>query len=69
MQAHRIRVVVPENHRATIEFPDTVRSGPVELIVLELAENEVEHPTGSPPGRGRLAALAAELAQDPKLAR
>jgi hypothetical protein len=65
MQAHRIRVVVPENHRATIEFPETVRSGPVELIVLELAENEGERPT-PPSSRGRLAALAAELAQDPK---
>ncbi len=66
MQAHRIRVVVPENHRTTIEFPETVRSGPVELIVLELPENEGERPTATPPGRGRLAALAAELAQDPK---
>ena len=65
MQAHRIRVVVPENHRATIEFPETVRSGPVELIVLELAENEEER-IAAPPARGNLAALAAELAQDPR---
>jgi hypothetical protein len=65
MQAHRIRIVVPENHRATIEFPETVRSGPVELIVLELPENEAE-PIAPPLGRGRLSALAAELAKDPR---
>jgi len=65
MQAHRLRVVVPENHRATIEFPETVRSGPVELIVLELAENDDER-TAASPARGRLAGLAAELARDPR---
>jgi hypothetical protein len=64
MQAHRIRIVIPEDHRATIEFPETVRSGPVELIVLELTENEGEGPATVPSGRGRLAALAAELAKE-----
>jgi len=58
--------MVPENHRATIEFPAAVRSGPVELIVLELAEDEGERPAMAPQGRGRLAALAAELAKDPR---
>lgn len=67
MQAHRIHVVVPENHRATIEFPATIPSGPVELIVLVPPQGENEQQTETPPqGRGRLAALAAELAQDPR---
>jgi hypothetical protein len=67
MQAHRIHVVIPENHRATIEFPATIPSGPVELIVLVPPQGESEQQAEAPPqGRGRLAALAAELAQDPR---
>jgi hypothetical protein len=67
MQAHRIHVVIPENHRATIEFPAAIPSGPVELIVLVLPQGESEQQAEAPPqGRGRLAALAAELAQDPR---
>lgn len=67
MQAHRIHVVVPENHRATIEFPATIPSGPVELIVLVPPQGENEQQAEAPlQGRGRLAALAAELAQDPR---
>jgi len=34
MKAYRIHVVVPEDHRLTIEFPATIPSRPVELIVL-----------------------------------
>ncbi len=58
MQAHRIHVVVPENHRATIEFPATIPSGPVELIVLVPPRGEIGQQAEAPPqGRGRLAAL------------
>jgi hypothetical protein len=63
MQAHRIHVVVPEDHRMTIELPETVPAGPVELIVLVPHQEELAE---APQGRGRLAALAAELARDPK---
>src|ERR1700710_431391 len=66
MQAHRIHIVVPENHRAEIEFPETIPSGPVELIVLVPARGNPEQTKGPPQGRGRLAALAAELAKDPR---
>jgi hypothetical protein len=67
MQAHRIHVVIPENHRATIEFPATIPSGPVELIVLVSPQGEGGEQAGAPPkGSGRLAALAAELTQDPR---
>jgi len=65
MQAYRIHVVVPEDHRMTIEFPATIPSGPVELIVLVPAESERRVPAEAPPrGRGRLATLATELAQE-----
>jgi len=65
MQAHRIHVVIPENHRAMIEFPATIPSGPVELIVLVPPERETAERTEvAPQARGRLAALASELAQD-----
>jgi hypothetical protein len=63
MQAHRMRVVVPEDHRAVIEFPESIRSGPVELIVL--VPNELEEGR-RPQGHGRMAAMAAELAKDPR---
>jgi hypothetical protein len=58
-----MRVVVPEDHRATIEFPETIRSGPVELIVLVPPENETDE-NHRPVEQGRLAALAADLAKD-----
>lgn len=63
MQAHRFYVVVPEDHRMTIDLPETVPAGPVELIVLVPQEARTET---QPQSRGRLAALAAELAQDPR---
>jgi len=64
MQAHRIHVVVPEDHRTTVEFPATIPSGPVELIVLVPTESDkrAASSTALPHGRGRLATLAAELA-------
>jgi hypothetical protein len=66
MQAHRMHIVVPEDHRTTIEFPETIRSGPVELIVLVPADGEPGERKVASQGDGRLAALAAELAQDPR---
>jgi hypothetical protein len=65
VQAHRMRVVVPENHRAMVEFPETIRSGPVDLIVLVPPHDEAEA-NRQTEGKGRIAALAAELAQDPR---
>lgn len=49
----------------TIELPETIPSGPAELILLvpQQSENKGEAP---PTGRGRLAALADELARDSK---
>jgi hypothetical protein len=64
MEAHRIRVVVPDNHRAVVEFPASIRSGPVDLIVLVPEGNRDED--RQPEGQGRMAALAADLAKDPR---
>ena len=65
MQALRIRVVVPEDHRAVVEFPEAIRSGPVELIVLVPPEDDVEKGSKAEE-QGRLAALASDLARDPR---
>lgn len=65
METHRFRVMVPENHRATIEFPETIPSGFVELIVL-VPQRDDEQVAVQPQARGRLAALAAELSKDPR---
>jgi hypothetical protein len=48
-----------------VEFPESIRSGPVELIVLVPPENEAEE-GAKPEGRGRLARLAGDLAKDPR---
>lgn len=67
MAAHRIQVVVPEDHRAMVEFPASIPSGPVELIVLVPPQEEAARPTFAPlAGGGRLAELAAELAKGPR---
>ncbi len=59
--------MVPEDHRATIEFPKSIRSGPVELIVLVPSENEAEEKAEAlPASRGRIKALATEFARDPR---
>ena len=63
MEAHRLRVVIPEDHRAVIEFPESIRSGPVELIVLVPSEESTQESL-RPEGQGRMAALADVLAKD-----
>jgi hypothetical protein len=61
MQAHRMRVVVP----VVVQLPASIRSGPVELIVLVPSEHNSEE-SGKPEGHGRMAALARELGKDPR---
>jgi hypothetical protein len=34
MQAHKVRVDVPEDHRITVELPEGFPAGPAEVIVL-----------------------------------
>ncbi len=67
MQAHRMHVTVPENRRTLVEFPATVPTGQVELIVLVSPERE-EQPLekASEETLARWDAAAAELALDPR---
>jgi hypothetical protein len=37
MQAHRVHVTIPENHKVTIEVPAEVPAGEAEVIVLSSA--------------------------------
>ena len=66
MRAHRMHVTVPENRRATVEFPDSVPPGQVELIVLVSAEREETPERASQDALARWDATAAELAIDPR---
>jgi hypothetical protein len=34
MQAHRVHVTIPENHKVTIEVPTEIPAGEAEVIVL-----------------------------------
>jgi len=34
MTAHRIRVVIPEDHRLVVEVPEEIRSGPAEMVLI-----------------------------------
>jgi len=48
-----------------VEFPESIRSGPVDLIVLVPPRDEVEE-NRKPEGMGRMATLAGDLAKDPR---
>ena len=41
MQAHRVRVTIPENHKVTIEVPAEVPAGEAEVIVLSSTSEAV----------------------------
>jgi hypothetical protein len=66
MQAHRMRVTVPEDRRAVIEFPDSVPPGQVELIVLVAAEREEAPEKASLEALARWDAATAEINLDPR---
>lgn len=34
MQAHKVQVTIPEDHRLTVDLPDGFPAGPAEVIVL-----------------------------------
>jgi hypothetical protein len=65
MQAHRVHVTVPEDRRTMVELPDTVPTGPVELIIL-VAEDREEPQKASQQALARWDAAAAQLALDPR---
>ncbi|MCP4546827.1 MAG: hypothetical protein GY835_10230 [bacterium] len=67
MQAHEMDVVIPEDHRLIVQVPDGVRAGPARMILLipSAGETVAEEPP-PPETRGRMAALYAQLAADPR---
>jgi len=66
MQAHRIHVTVPANRRTVVKLPDTVPTGPVELIIVVSEERESPPQKASQEALTRWDAAAAELASDPR---
>jgi DNA-binding transcriptional regulator GbsR (MarR family) len=34
MQTHELEVVIPDDHRLTVDIPETIRSGPARLILV-----------------------------------
>ena len=66
MRAHRMHLTIPEDRRAMVEFPDTVPTGQVELIVLVSDEREELPEKASPETLARWDAASAALALDPR---
>jgi len=53
METHELEVMIPENHRLTVEVPKTIRSGPARLILVVPAEDEATRaPAREPQARG-----------------
>jgi len=47
MQAHRVHVTIPEDHKVMIDVPAEVRSGDAEVIVLSGASEGVPQAVGT----------------------
>lgn len=62
VHAHEIEVVIPEDHRLTVEVPLSVRSGPARLILLVPSQEDGQK--DFPDARERWRALADDLAAD-----
>ncbi len=67
MPLHKIEVMVPEDRRVVVELPETIRTGPAELLVFtpSQAEEAAARPP-SPQALARWQARRAELAADPR---
>lgn len=68
MVAHRLKIVIPEDHRVVVDVPEDVPAGPAELILMvERAEViPSEEVAVSESARKRFRDLADELAADPR---
>jgi hypothetical protein len=58
-------VTVPENRQTVVKLPDTVPTGPVELIIL-VSDQREETQKASQEALARWDAAATELALDPR---
>ncbi len=66
MQAYRMHVTIPEDRRTLVEFPESVPTGDVELIVLVSEEPGEGQGKANPEALARWDAAAAALAEDPR---
>lgn len=65
MVARRLKIVVPEDHRISIEVPAEVPAGPAEVIFLvPRSGGELEERIVPEEAKERFQAMAAELASD-----
>lgn len=67
MHAHKLKMVIPEDHQLHVQVPDEVPAGPAELIVLVETSRAAE-PEEASTGEAsrRFKALAERLAADPR---
>lgn len=67
MHAHRLKIVIPEDHQLHVQVPEELPAGPAELIVLVEPPKveEPEEPSTEEASR-RFVALAERLAADPR---
>lgn len=67
MPIHKMKVVIPENHRLVIEVPESLSSGPAELT-LSVPEREpsVGPEAPDPAALARWDHVMAALAKDPR---
>lgn len=67
MVEHRLKVVIPEDHRIVVDVPDDVPSGPAELILMvERREGSEKEGAVAERAKVRFESLADELAADPR---
>ena len=68
MVAHRVKIVIPEDHRVVVDVPEDLPAGPAELVleVEEPSSNESEEVVMVQEAKERFEKLADELAADPR---
>ena len=68
MVAHRLKILIPEDHRVVVDVPKNVPAGPAELIFMveSAPEGEPEEVVMAKEARERFEKLADELAADPR---
>ena len=57
MQAHKVKVTIPENHRVELRLPDDFPAGPAEVIVLAARSGNLDGNLESTEQARALAAL------------
>ena len=64
MQTHKMHVVIPKDHRLVVEVPETIHSGPAELIFVAHGQDATSVAPPNPEALARWDAVMADLAAD-----